>query len=707
VLVAAGTYYERIDFSGKAIAIVSEAGPELTVIDGSLGGTVVTFQPTTLSGAVLSGFTIRDGLSSSRGSGIHIEGASPTITNNIIEDNNGCSGVGINVYHGSPSIEANIIRRNRQTTCTGGSGGGGILVGGYGQARVVFNVIEGNTVDTYGGGISLNAAGTPLVQGNDLHGNSAAISGGGINLSNVSDALIVQNLIVGNSAADGGGIKWLVPSLGRGPHVVNNTVYGNTATRGTAIFADGGDSETLVVNKILGWARGGRPSTGRRPEPEIPVFRHNDVYIPVALATGAPATMSPAEEFPQTALRRAACGRLPSDPPVAGSGRGDNGARPSEVDFDGEARIQDGDGEGQATVDMGFDEYTPVLGTPTLPTRTPTPTLTPTRVTPATLHVPQEFPSIQVAIRASIAGDTILVAPGTYHEHLDFLGKSIAIVSEAGPVETILDGDWSGTVVIFHTAEDSLARLIGFTLRHGSSTLNAGGINIDGASPQIVGNIIEDNRGCTGIGIRVHDGSPLIQGNIIRGNRPGSCGGSGGGILLGGAGEAQVLDNTIVDNHTGSYGGGIALNAAGTPLIQGNVIQGNTASSKGGGISLVNISDAVIAQNLIASNSSGDGAAFTGGAILGGSVSVNNTIAVEFRRRGSAAFADGFDAEALRQQYGAGRRRWRRCTALLPTTRTCPIHPMTSTADGLSAGGQRPDGDHRNCRLIFRKILHG
>ena len=43
VLVMPGTYYENIDFLGKGITVKSVAGPDVTTIDGTLAGSVVTF----------------------------------------------------------------------------------------------------------------------------------------------------------------------------------------------------------------------------------------------------------------------------------------------------------------------------------------------------------------------------------------------------------------------------------------------------------------------------------------------------------------------------------------------------------------------------------------------------------------------------------------------------------------------------------------
>ena len=44
-----------------------------------------------------------------------------------------------------------------------------------------------------------------------------------------------------------------------------------------------------------------------------------------------------------------------------------------------------------------------------------------------TINVPANAPSIQAGIDAVNSGDTVLVAPGTYNENIDFKGKSITI----------------------------------------------------------------------------------------------------------------------------------------------------------------------------------------------------------------------------------------------------------------------------------------
>ena len=84
-------------------------------------------------------------------------------------------------------------------------------------------------------------------------------------------------------------------------------------------------------------------------------------------------------------------------------------------------------------------------------------------------HVPSAYPTIQLAIIYCQPGDTVLVAPGTYVENIDLLGKVIT-VKGAGPGQSIIDGNQQGSVVTFKWHETSQTVLDGFTLRNGSGT---------------------------------------------------------------------------------------------------------------------------------------------------------------------------------------------------------------------------------------------
>ncbi len=128
-------------------------------------------------------------------------------------------------------------------------------------------------------------------------------------------------------------------------------------------------------------------------------------------------------------------------------------------------------------------------------------------VTKNIIYVPEDFAEIQTAIEQANEDSTrIIVAPGEYHENLDFLGKNIELVSyfeATGDTvyinETIIDGDSLGTVITITGCEQALVK--GFTIRNGYGDylpyeVSAGGIKIDNCNHVEVSNVhIEENTG--------------------------------------------------------------------------------------------------------------------------------------------------------------------------------------------------------------------
>src|SRR5258707_7759680 len=75
------------------------------------------------------------------------------------------------------------------------------------------------------------------------------------------------------------------------------------------------------------------------------------------------------------------------------------------------------------------------------------------------ISVPTSQPTIQAAINAANNGDTVLVAPGTYVENINFSGKAIAVTSSGGPAVTVIDGGAQGPVVTFNQNEPTASQL--------------------------------------------------------------------------------------------------------------------------------------------------------------------------------------------------------------------------------------------------------
>ena len=233
----------------------------------------------------------------------------------------------------------------------------------------------------------------------------------------------------------------------------------------------------------------------------------------------------------------------------------------------------------------------------------------------AVVNVPSQAPTIQAAIDAASSGDTIVVAPGTYFENVDFHGKNVSVVSSAGAGQTVIDGRGVGPVVSFSNGETNQAVLHGFTLQHGVPDLAhnyaGGGVAILYSSPTVEQNYILDNVGSgSGLGVGVTNGAPVIRSNVIEGNHNTICVNCmGGGIYVSyntTGGRVQITGNWIQDN-SNYQGGGIASNGGGVMDVVGNVVVANRAQYDGGGYYEVNDTSPVLVQNWIVQNVAEEG----------------------------------------------------------------------------------------------------
>lgn len=305
VLVAEGTYYENINFMGKAITVASHFLTDgntvhisSTTINGSQpsnpdSASVVFFLSGEDTTSVLHGFTITGGTGTYNqssdirgGGGICIYESGAKICYNIIEYNTVtynpyAYGAGIVAYSMSHTviIKNNIIRNN---TLTGNiSLGGGISLVNCGKTiiesnRIIDNIVTGASPN--GGGIDIYYSSDEVIVNNNLiKGNNIGMSGycgGGIDLTNWdAPVLISNNLIIENTGKYGGGVMidyYLDESSNsshqiskRGfseiivapeilnfvPILVNNTINNNSAIYGGGIWCK--DFAPDVMNSII------------------------------------------------------------------------------------------------------------------------------------------------------------------------------------------------------------------------------------------------------------------------------------------------------------------------------------------------------------------------------------------------------------------------------------------------------------------------
>jgi len=271
------------------------------------------------------------------------------------------------------------------------------------------------------------------------------------------------------------------------------------------------------------------------------------------------------------------------------------------------------------------------------------------------------FATIQKAIDSSFDGDTVIVADGTYtgpgNRDIDFLGKAIAVRSESGPENCIID--CNGTEAehhrgfYFNGGEDKNSIIDGLTVANGYGPgedvenrwiLRGGAILCSASSPTIINCTIKGNLGDDrGGGICCTDGSnptiknctitdnfaeygggiycnasssPIITNCTITGNKGPGCYGIcsfGGGIYC--RDSNPLITKCTISSNRADCGGGISCYGS-SPTITHCTTIGNSASHHGGGIYCEATSSPIITNCTISGNTSGWGWVGSGGGIL-------------------------------------------------------------------------------------------
>jgi hypothetical protein len=250
------------------------------------------------------------------------------------------------------------------------------------------------------------------------------------------------------------------------------------------------------------------------------------------------------------------------------------------------------------------------------------------------INIPRDYDYIQQGIEAAAAGDTVLVHPGVYNEHLNFEGKNITLASlflitgdTSYISQTSIDGTGEDRIITFEGGEDSTAVVTGFSMINGYADYGGAIICQNQSSPRIVYNKLSSHMAFIGGAVFCLESDPFIESNIIKNNAAvGSDSTSGGAVFLyhsnaviranfidsnysslnGGAisgifYDGTIKDNRITDNRAIAYGGAISMIGS-SPEISGNYICQNNSSSSGGGINCGQNSSPLIKNNRICRN---------------------------------------------------------------------------------------------------------
>ncbi|MEI6126720.1 MAG: choice-of-anchor Q domain-containing protein [Pseudomonadota bacterium] len=192
------------------------------------------------------------------------------------------------------------------------------------------------------------------------------------------------------------------------------------------------------------------------------------------------------------------------------------------------------------------------------------------------------YTTIQSAINAANAGDTILVYTGTYNETL-IVGKTLSVKSVNGAGSTIIDATGHGGLTSAVAFSSGLGRdtvLDGFTISHGMN-FQGGNIKCYNSSPTISNCFVYGGGAVYGAGVACSNGSsPLLTNCVISGNL---CA-YGAGIYCSISASPTIINCTIYQNRADNdgtiadaNGAGIFCNSASATVIN-TVIWGNTAN---------------------------------------------------------------------------------------------------------------------------------
>jgi parallel beta-helix repeat protein len=678
VLVAPGTYRGSgncdLSFLGRAIVLKAETSGSSVTIDGQHAHRFCIFSSGENPTSVVDGFKI-EYCSSSSGGAIYCEGSSPLITNCVFQSNSANDGGAVSLLGSGAEIRGNTFRLNSAWR------GGAIAVRNshIPPAEIQDNVIDSCIASHEGGGIYLGSTSGVAIRRNLFTRDSSHL-GGAIRLASSNSIAVINNTFDLNNGDEGGCID-----IDNSYYAtVKNNIFSNTKS-GLAVFfrVPATESYNCLFGNLPSDYYGRTPDTSDVPQDPLYLAVQPDYYL---LQAESPCINAgdPSPEYTDSDGSRNDIGAyfFASGVPA-----------PNNINFGTEAfghyvfsltpSIHWSYFDTLSTTQLGYEIE---AGTDTSWTMAEMwssgavmssdksviydgLTLSDYAkyflrirvyngidwgawrssyfVTHAqrSIRVPTLKPTIQEGIDFSVNGDTVLVAPGTFAEHINFNGRRILLKSEQGPEVTTIAKLADGfDLVTFGLGCDTTSIIDGFTIENSNSSqcINIG--QHSGAT--IRGNRIRNSSGLAilsysraiiannaistcAYGIKcIQSSYSQISGNMLSGcSSPlqlesctnlnvssNSLIGNSGGMTLNGANNSIVFNNSLTNNEGGMalYGasskviGNSMLNNAGGIVLSGenSEVTGNWMLNNGGGIVLggANLN---VTGNLLLNNTEG------------------------------------------------------------------------------------------------------
>ncbi len=298
------------------------------------------------------------------GGGLYVKGgmADITLEGNTFSGNSAShfgGGVYVFTFYGTSTVTNNTFSEN-----SANFGSGVFVQTNSGATIVTYNSFDNNSADWDGGGAYvLTEYGSTTITNNTFNKNYTGQNGGGaLVYINSNSATITNNTFSRNSARKyGGGMYVELYSDKAVANIYNNILWGNTANEG------GNDGDDLYIysdednNNIGSIINLYNNDLG--PNSDFDTGQSEDLYITdtdnynqASNIKSDPLFVDPAQgDF-----------HLKSGSPCIDKGLNNAPQLPSK-DFEGDPRISDGNGDGNATVDIGADEYTSQSNTSSSP----------------------------------------------------------------------------------------------------------------------------------------------------------------------------------------------------------------------------------------------------------------------------------------------------------------------------------------------------